>query len=187
MAETEQLFKDRNRVAEGYKDKSVFISGGTGFVGKVLVEKILRTCPDVKNIYLLIRSKKGKHPQDRLKDVFYSALFDLLKKTCGEARLNKVVAVSGDVMEENLGLSTEDRKKLINEVEIIYHLAATIRFDDPLKKAVLLNVRGTKFMLDLAKECKKLIVSLCTVFQMLKTLFFNSLCTKTRFIKRICQ
>lgn len=158
MAENGKLLKDRNRVDEVLANKTLLISGGTGFMGKVLVEKILRTCPGVKRIYLLIRNKKGKNPQDRLKEIFNSALFDLLKNTIGEETLKKVAVIYGDVLEENLGLSKEDREMLINETNIIYHLAATIRFDDPLKKAALLNVRGTKYMLDLAKECKSLIV-----------------------------
>lgn len=59
-----------DRISEMYKGKHILISGGTGFMGKVFVEKILRTVPDVELIYLLIRPKKGKEPQERLRDVF---------------------------------------------------------------------------------------------------------------------
>jgi fatty acyl-CoA reductase len=58
-----------------------------------------------------------------------------------------------------LNLAEADRKKLTEETEMIYHSGASIKFDEPLKNAVLLNVRGTKLMLALAKECKKLMVS----------------------------
>lgn len=57
-----------------------------------------------------------------------------------------------------MGISQKNRELLGNEVQIIFHIAATIRFDEPLKKAVLMNTRGTKFVIDLAKECKSLIV-----------------------------
>lgn len=55
-----------------------------------------------------------------------------------------------------LGISKEDRDLLANEVTIVYHCAATIRFDEPLRKAVLMNTRGTKYMLELARCLKKL-------------------------------
>lgn len=76
----------------------------------------------------------------------------------GEQILTKVVAIAGDIEIINLGLSKEDRKMLTEELEIIYHSAATIRFDEPLKKAILCNTRGTKLLLNLARECKNLLV-----------------------------
>lgn len=45
------------------KDKTIFITGGLGFVGKLLIEKLLRC--DVKKIYLLARPKKGKTLDER--------------------------------------------------------------------------------------------------------------------------
>jgi fatty acyl-CoA reductase len=45
-------------VAESYAGKTVFITGATGFLGGVLVEKILRSCPLVEVIYVLVRKKK---------------------------------------------------------------------------------------------------------------------------------
>jgi fatty acyl-CoA reductase len=42
-----------------YKDKTIFITGTTGFVGKVVLEKILRSLSDFKRIYIMVRPKKG--------------------------------------------------------------------------------------------------------------------------------
>jgi len=68
----------------------------------------------------------------------------------------KVVAIAGDVSVTNLGLSDADRLLLADRVSIVFHAAATIRFDAPLRQAVILNVRGTKYVLELAKEMKNL-------------------------------
>lgn len=70
--------------------------------------------------------------------------------------LNKVYPIAGDVSEPGLAINESDRRLLANTVQIVYHAAATIRFDEALKKAVLLNTRGTKMVLDLAKEMKNL-------------------------------
>ena len=52
-----------------YAGKSVFITGGTGFMGKILVEKLLWSCPDIREIFLLMRSKKGVNINDRIKNI----------------------------------------------------------------------------------------------------------------------
>lgn len=69
-------------VQEFFRDATVFITGGTGFLGKSLIEKMLRSCPHIKHIYLLIRDKKGQSSQERLKimlqnRVRYSILLNL--------------------------------------------------------------------------------------------------------------
>ncbi|KAH0954271.1 hypothetical protein HN011_004446 [Eciton burchellii] len=45
----------------------LFITGETGFLGKALIEKLLRSCPDIAKIYLLIRPKKELDINGRLK------------------------------------------------------------------------------------------------------------------------
>lgn len=53
-------------IPEWYAGQRIFITGATGFMGKVLVEKLLRDCSDIEKLYLLIRSKKGVEPKHRL-------------------------------------------------------------------------------------------------------------------------
>ena len=52
-----------------YRDRSIFITGATGFMGKVLVEKLLRCCPGVKTLYLLMRPKAGNDIRTRLEEL----------------------------------------------------------------------------------------------------------------------
>lgn len=63
-----------SKVAEFFRDKNVFVTGATGFLGISLIEKILRCCPEVKNIYMLIRPKKGKTAEDRLPDIIKNSV-----------------------------------------------------------------------------------------------------------------
>nr|CAD7433814.1 unnamed protein product [Timema monikensis] len=84
-------------------------------------------------------------------------LFDRLKSEQDGVLSRKVVGVAGDVLiSPDLGLSLADKELLCRDVSIVYHAAATIRFDEPLKRAVMLNTRGTRQMLELAKEMHKL-------------------------------
>lgn len=57
-------------IQQFYNGQSIFITGGTGFVGKLLIEKLLRECPGISFIYLLIRPKKGKDMHQRIEEIF---------------------------------------------------------------------------------------------------------------------
>ena len=46
-------------ISSFYQGKSILIVGATGGLGKVILEKILRTFPNVKNIYITVRDKKN--------------------------------------------------------------------------------------------------------------------------------
>jgi fatty acyl-CoA reductase len=127
---------DTSQIETYYKNKSILITGATGFLGKVLIEKLLRACPGLKCIYLMMRSKKGKNVSQRLDELFNSThgLFDLVKSLyTNDEYKKKFVIVEGDLLDENLGLSDQDRLLLINNVNIVFHSAATVRFDEPLK------------------------------------------------------
>ena len=58
-------------VSEWYSGKRVLVTGATGFMGKVLLEKLLRSCQNISTIYLLIRPKREKSPQQRLDEFTY--------------------------------------------------------------------------------------------------------------------
>lgn len=67
-----------------FADSTVLITGATGFLGKLILEKLLRTCTDIKKVIIIIRTKKGKSPEERFEEIFsnvvstYWAIFILL-------------------------------------------------------------------------------------------------------------
>ncbi|KAE8741530.1 hypothetical protein FOCC_FOCC012914 [Frankliniella occidentalis] len=150
-----------------YKGQNILITGATGFMGKVLLEKLLYTCHEVGTIYMLIRTKKGQQPEQRLDTIFDSPMFERLREERPKFR-HHLHAVSGDVGEPGLGLSAEDRVTLADKVNIVFHCAATVRFDEVLNVAVNINVRGTKCVVDLCKEMKDL-----RVFMHVSTAYAN--------------
>ncbi|VEN61737.1 unnamed protein product [Callosobruchus maculatus] len=142
-------------IQEFYKDAHILITGGTGFLGKLLIEKLLRSCNELSKIYLIVRSKKGKNMPIRLEETFQDVVFDRLKRQYPNFK-QKIRGIAGDCTQPNLGLASEDRKLLQDNVNIIFHGAATVRFDEKLKTAMVTNVQGTKDMLQLAREVQHL-------------------------------
>ncbi|XP_065352981.1 putative fatty acyl-CoA reductase CG5065 [Cloeon dipterum] len=142
-------------VPEFYRNRSLFITGGTGFMGKVLLEKLLRSCPDIKNVYLLMRPKKGQDVATRLTQLLNSPLFDAVRAEQPQA-VNKVIPIYGDVTEPELGISPSDQKVLIDNVSVVFHSAATVKFDEALKLSVTINMLGTKQLVALCHRMMSL-------------------------------
>ncbi|CAG9810069.1 unnamed protein product [Chironomus riparius] len=142
-------------IPEFYSGKSVFVTGATGSIGKILIEKFLRSCPDIKRIYILIRPKKGVSIQNRLSQIFNVPLFDLIRENNPDA-FEKVIPIFGDIKADELGISPEDQNVLCQEVSIVIHSAATIRFDEELKEAFEVNVKGTQKLVNLSKRMTKI-------------------------------
>ena len=65
--------------------------------------------------------------------------------------------MKGDVGLPDLGLSSEDKVMLIEKVNIVFHVAATVAFNQPLNEAVNINTKGTNRVTDLCKELKHVI------------------------------
>ncbi|XP_011179937.1 putative fatty acyl-CoA reductase CG5065 [Zeugodacus cucurbitae] len=141
-------------ISQFFENQEIFITGGSGFIGKGLIEKILRSCPNVGAVYVLLRPKKGKNIEDRLNDILNSQLFERLRQEQPQ-NLKKVHAIAGDCSELGLGISEFDLIRLKN-VNIIYHSAASVRFDDPLRDAILMNTRGTYELIKIAENLKHL-------------------------------
>uniref|UniRef100_A0A1B6LEQ3 Fatty acyl-CoA reductase n=2 Tax=Graphocephala atropunctata TaxID=36148 RepID=A0A1B6LEQ3_9HEMI len=135
-------------IQQFYEGAYIFITGASGFMGKVLLEKLLRTC-NVAEIYILVRDKKGVKSQERLASILDDNFFDLLK-TKKPYEIKKVKIVTGDCSLPGLGLS-EEHKALLSHVNVIFHAAATLSMDQHLRVAYITNVVATKFLLEFAK------------------------------------
>ena len=50
-----------------------------------------------------------------------------------------MVPVVGDIQESQLGMRKEDQQMLQERVSIVFHLAATVRFESPLRLILYLR------------------------------------------------
>lgn len=152
-------------ITQFLRGKNVLITGATGFLAKVLVEKVLREQPDVGHIYLIIQEKADVSANQRLeRQVIGSQVFDLLREThvaeYGKFMLSKLTAVEGNISQEGLGLSTTVAEELMAKVDIMIHSAASTTFDERYDVALNVNTFGALRAAQFAEGCKNLQVLL---------------------------
>ncbi|KAK1429193.1 hypothetical protein QVD17_11397 [Tagetes erecta] len=143
-------------------NKVILITGATGFLAKIFVEKILRVQPNVKKLYLLIRAPDDKSALQRFNnEAVAKDLFKVLKEKHG-ANLDhflseKVTPVAGDITCEDLGVKDLSLKEeMWREVDVLVNAAATTNFDERYDVALNLNTFGAKNVLNFAKKCVNL-------------------------------
>lgn len=146
--------KDKSEIREFFEGRSVLITGASGYVGGVLLEHLLRLCPGIVEIFILLREKRGSSPVERRLQVFDKPTFCKVKKDTPEA-LEKVHVISGELVKDDLGISPEDFEKLEN-VSIVFHCAACVSFKRDLSYMVRNNVLGTYNVLNLCKKLPKI-------------------------------
>lgn len=88
--------------------------------------------------------------------------------------MSKVQAVCGDVSVDELGVEPEMKRKLISEVSIVFHGAATLNLDAQLTDAINLNTRGTLRMLEFCSDMKNLeVFNFALIRRALVTLIYD--------------
>src|SRR6476660_9752450 len=93
-------------IAASLRGKRIFITGATGFLGRVLVEKLLWSAPEVGPLLLLIRADRERDAGERLRqDVFGAELMDRLRARHGDDWdtwvSSRVEAVPGDLGDDH--------------------------------------------------------------------------------------
>ncbi|XP_051120677.1 fatty acyl-CoA reductase 3-like [Andrographis paniculata] len=153
---------EEDAIFKYFEGKSILITGATGFVAKVFLEKILRLQPNIKKMYLLIRGNDKKTSEERLKEeIINTELFRVLREghrsNFDSAILSKIVPMSGDVSQNNLGIVNRQlREEMFLELDIIVNSAATVRFDDRYDVSFNINTLGAMHVRDFAMKCPKL-------------------------------
>ena len=159
-----------------FTGKELLVTGATGFVARVLIEKVLRDLPEIGRIHVLIRPGtdrfgKTESADQRLhREVLGSTVFDKLREACGDGFdvmvRAKLVAVEGDLSAKDLGLSPDVLRRLQSTVRVIVNSAGVVSFDASLQTAYQTNTMGPLRVLEFARGCEGAVfahVSTCYV------------------------
>jgi 1-acyl-sn-glycerol-3-phosphate acyltransferase len=148
------------------KGSQILLTGVTGFVGKVVLEELLRRRDDLNlgTVYVLIREKgDATSPDDRfMKEVASSPCFSELPSNW----TRHVKVVSGDLTRDELALQEATIVGLKERVTHIINCAASVEFDLPIAAAAAANITSALNVLEFARTCERLqsLVSVSTAY-----------------------
>ncbi|XP_026437678.1 fatty acyl-CoA reductase 8-like [Papaver somniferum] len=143
-----------NSVVKSLENQCILVTGATGFLAKLFVEKLLRVQPNVKHIM-------SYFPTLRLLLNVSGEVFRVLRERQGVRYTTfiseKVTPVAGDISLENLGIDDSNLISTIRkEIDVVANFAATTKFDKRYDDAIRTNTTGAKHVAKFSKKCEQL-------------------------------
>lgn len=136
-------------------NNTILVTGATGFLGKVVVEELLRLREKyaINQVILLLRKKDPLDAQARFEQhVAPSPCFASLPKDWKRS----ILVIEGDLSSPNCGLQACQYKLVCQTITHIIHTAACIKFDSTVPEAISSNIDSSCHILALAKNCDNL-------------------------------
>jgi HAD superfamily hydrolase (TIGR01490 family) len=115
----------------------LFVTGGTGFLGQAVLERLLADHPKTR-LSLLVRTKGSTSGADRMRNLLRKPVFQSWRDRVGDDGVERALAERITVIEGSLG--TIDA--LPSDIDIVIHSASTVSFDPPIDQAFASNVGG---------------------------------------------
>ncbi len=150
--------------------KRVLITGSTGFLAKVVLEKLIRSVPDIGRIVLLIRAgHNGADARQRFeREIATSSIFDRLRaerpaylaQFCAE----RIECVTGEVTEPGFGLPITAFNALARRVDLIINAAASVNFREALDEALAINTISVQNITELARAGHAPLIQVSTCY-----------------------
>jgi fatty acyl-CoA reductase len=118
--------------------KTLLLTGVTGFLGQVVLERLLMDFPQTR-IVLLVRSQTGATARERVEYLLRKPAFTLLRERYDDQALMGLLDERTQVVDGDFSRS---EPAIPAGIDVAIHSAATVSFDPPIDEAFQTNLIG---------------------------------------------
>ncbi len=149
-----------------FDDHEIFLTGASGFLGKVILGMLLDRYPRIKRLHVLIRPGASLSAAQRFADeVLASPAISGIAAAKGREFIESRISVwTGDISAPHCGLDTESRGRLAGHVGLVLNCAGRVDFFPPLDDAFDSNVDGVSNVIELAQMLGAPLLHISTAF-----------------------
>lgn len=127
-------------IVEVLAGKRIFLTGVTGFLGQVVLERLLLDFPET-HVTVLVRGQVGSPAPERVRYLLRKPAFDVLRERHGEEGLLALLERQVDVIDGDFSRGVPE---IAGDFDIAIHSAATVSFDPPIDEAFQTNLFGAQ-------------------------------------------
>ena len=138
MVESGGAPKTHPSIVEALSGKRLFLTGVTGFLGQVVLERLLLDFPDTK-VVLLVRSQTGATSMQRVEYLLRKPAFAVLRERHGEQGLLDHLHAHVEVVDGDFSRGIPE---IPGGLDITIHSAAAVSFDPPIDEGFQTNLLG---------------------------------------------
>jgi len=152
---------------EAFRNCTMLLMGGTGFVGKVFLAMVLDRFPELRHLVVQVRRKKNVSGEQRFfSDILNSPPVRPTVDRLGgiDALRRKVTVLEGDLDEALCGISAERIDQLKGKIDVVVNLAGVVDFDPPVNESFETNVYGTQHLIELVQLLNTRLVHVSTCY-----------------------
>jgi len=149
-----------------FRENEILLTGGNGFLGKVILAMLLERYPHLKHLHVLLRPGRGLSAEERFRaEIMDSPVMAALVAARGEKFVRERVSIwPGELSRPHCGLDQQALKVIAARVKLVINCAGKVEFFPPVDESLYANVDGVENAIALAKRAGARLLHVSTCF-----------------------
>ena len=153
-------------VGQTFRENEILLTGGNGFLGKVILAMLLDRYPDLKHLHVLLRPARNLSAAQRFDaEIMESPVMAAMIARRGERFVREKINVwAGELSQPDCGLDAAALDQIPARVRLIINCAGKVEFFPPVDESLQANVDGVENAIALSRRAGARLLHVSTCF-----------------------